>query len=435
MMTEDERVLREQREKFHIRMCGRVNELDASVEADRRDLLEWISNDSENFTRLKKPGQQYFREICDLFVCSRLKKTDDSSGKDRFCYSLDFHPCIKLDYVTYKNEEIEYRDSELGIITYLESQFTLVFKLMNSMQLLKALDMNAADLSIGNVYEKLRTIALEAWREVATDVVEKEGIGFYHFVQNFGAIAEKLTAVLNKKLSSYGVIASDVTIRRMSVPDSVREQIRKNSFETKCESDRYAAEVKVAEMYLENYRRKAEIRSTFGTDESLTEFEKDRALERYLVRVNNERKTEIVDTKLAERTDDYGLEKPTEPKKPTIARPEAPGLKLNNKYCTGGAIIGLVLLIVGSILVSLVPSVSALGTALLVIGILGIVGCAAVLAVRVVRFNKQKAVLQEEYDAQMKLYNDAQEQYKADMAEYRKQMERYKANLSAKDGN
>ena len=85
MMTEDERALREQREKFHIRMCGRVNELDASVEADRRDLLEWISNDSENFTRLKKPGQQYFREICDLFVCSRLKKTDDSSGKDRFC--------------------------------------------------------------------------------------------------------------------------------------------------------------------------------------------------------------------------------------------------------------------------------------------------------------------------------------------------------------
>lgn len=34
-------------------------------------------------------------------------------------------------------------------------------------------------------------------------------------------------------------------------------------------------------MYLENYRRKAEIRSTFGTDESLTEFEKGRALEQY----------------------------------------------------------------------------------------------------------------------------------------------------------
>lgn len=42
-----------------------------------------------------------------------------------------------------------------------------------------------------------------------------------------------------------------------------------------------AAEVKVAEMYLENYRRKAEIRSTFGTDESLIEFEKDRAQEQY----------------------------------------------------------------------------------------------------------------------------------------------------------
>lgn len=34
-------------------------------------------------------------------------------------------------------------------------------------------------------------------------------------------------------------------------------------------------------MYLENYRRKAEIRSTFGTDESLIEFEKDRAQEQY----------------------------------------------------------------------------------------------------------------------------------------------------------
>lgn len=38
-------------------MCSRVNDLDASSEADRKDLLEWISADSENFTRLKKPGQ------------------------------------------------------------------------------------------------------------------------------------------------------------------------------------------------------------------------------------------------------------------------------------------------------------------------------------------------------------------------------------------
>lgn len=434
-MTEEERILNEKKEKFHIQMCSRVNDLDASSEADRKDLLEWISADSENFTRLKKPGQQYFKEICDLFVCSRLKKTDDSSGKNRFCYSLDFHPCIRLDYVTYKNEEIEYYDAELGIITYLESQFNAVFKLTDTMRLLRALDMNAADLSIGVVYECFRMIALQAWREVATDIVENEKIGFYHFVQKFDLIAEKLKAALDRKLSGYGAVSSGVTIVRMSVPDAIREQIRKNSYETKCENDRYESEVKIAEMYLENFRKKSEIRSRYGTEDALTEFEKDRALERYLVRVNNERKAEIVDTKLAERTDDYSLEKPIEPKKPTIARPEEPGLKLNNKYCTGGAIIGLVLLIVGSILVSLVPSVSALGTALLVIGILGIVGCAAVLAVRVVRFKKQKAVLQEEYAAQMKLYNDAQEQYKADMAEYRKQMERYKANLSAKDGN
>lgn len=218
----------------------------------------------------------------------------------------------------------------------------------------------------------------------------------------------------------------------MSVPDSVREQIRKNSFETKCESDRYAAEVKVAEMYLETYRRKAEIRSTFGTDESLTEFEKDRALERYLVRVNNERKTELTDTKLEERIDDYGMDKPFEPKKPSIEKPAEPGLKLNNNHCITGAIVGLGLLIVGIILTALVPVVSALGIALLVLGAVALVGCIAVLAVRVTKFKQQKAELQEDYEEQLKLYNDAQEQYKVDMAEYKKSMEKYTANLSAR---
>lgn len=218
----------------------------------------------------------------------------------------------------------------------------------------------------------------------------------------------------------------------MSVPDSIREQIRKNSFETKCESDRYAAEVKVAEMYLENYRRKAEIRSTFGTDESLTEFEKDRALERYLVRVNNERKAELTDTKLKERIDDYGMDKPVEPKKPSIEKPAEPGLKLNNNHCITRAIVGLGLLIVGIILTALVPVVSALGIALLVLGAVALVGCIAVLAVRVTKFKQQKAELQEDYEEQLKLYNDAQEQYKVDMAEYKKSMEKYTANLSAR---
>lgn len=434
-MAEDERAINTKREQFHVQMCNRVNELDASVQADRESLLTWIKNDSENFTRLKYPSRQYFPEICKIFVCSRLTKTDDSSGKNRFCYSLDFHPCIKLEYTTYKSEEIEYYDTELGIVTYLESQFAIVFKIMDCLKLLKALDINAADISIGCVYEKLRTIALQAWREVVMSIVENDKIGFYHFAQNFSVIAAKFAAVINAKLEAYGVTASNITISKMTIPESVREQIRQHSYENKCENDRYTAEVKFAGMYLEHYRKKAEIQSTYGTAETLTEFEKDRALERYLVRVNNERKTVVEEAPLEERDESYGLDVPVAPKAPTIEKPQEPSLKAKNNSLVIGAVVGGGLLVLGSILRALVPEIAALGTTLLVIGIITFAACAAFLIWRIVKFKKESATLLEEYQKQLKLYEDAQKQYNIDMESYKKAYAKYKANLSAKSKN
>lgn len=423
------------KDEFHVQMCNRVKELDASVESDRNDMLTWISDNSENFTRLPYPAKQYFPEICNIFVCSRLKKTDDSSGKNRFCYSLDFIPCVKLDYVTYKNEEIEYYDNELNIITYLESQFLAVFKIIDCMKLLKALDINAADLSIGNVYEKLRMLALQAWREVIMDCVENGKIGFYHFAMNFGPIATKLSAALNKKLEPYGVTAHDITVTRISIPESVREQIRQNSYELKCESDRYASEVKLAGIYLENYRKKAEIQSTYGISDTLTEFEKDRALERYLVRVNNERKTAVTETQLEERDDAYSLDKPVEPKAPTITKPEKPSLSSKNTSLITGVIVGAVLLIIGSIIMTLISSAEPWGTVLLVIGVLTFAICLVLLIIRVITFKKKSTTLQKNFEEKSKLYEDAQRQYKIDMDTYKKAIEKYQAAISEKSKN
>lgn len=432
---EDTRTNNAQKEQFHVQMCNRVNELDASVEADREDMLNWISDNSENFTRLRYPTKQYFPEICNIFVCSRLKKSDEASGKNRFCYSLDFIPCIKLDYATYKNEEIEYYDSELNIITYLESQFLAVFKIIDCMKMLKALDINAADLSIGNVYERLRMLSLQAWREVVMDCVENDKIGFYHFAQNFSTIATKLSTVLNKKLEPYGITTHGIDVTRMSIPESVREQIRQNSYELKCESDRYTSEAKFASIYLENYRKKAEIQSTYGVSDTLTEFEKDRALERYLVRVNNERKTAVTETHLEERDDNYILDKPVEPKAPTITKPEKPDLTSKNTSLIAGSVIGVVLLIIGSIIMSLAPSAEGFGIALLVIGILIFIICIAILVIHIITFKEKSATLQKSFEENLKLYEDAQKQYKLDMETYEKAMKKYKARLSDKSKN
>lgn len=307
-----------------------------------------------------------------------------------------------------------------------------VFKIIDCMKMLRALDINAADLSINNVYEKLRLLALQAWREVIMECVEKDKIGFYHFAQNFGAIAEKLSVAMNKKLESYGIVACDVTITRISIPDSVREQIRQNSYELKCENDRYTSEAKFAGIYLENYRKKAEIQSTYGISDTLTEFEKDRALERYLVRVNNERKTAVTEPQLEEREEGYGLDKPVEPKAPTITKPEKPSLTYKNNAFIAGAAIGAILLIVGCVLMSLVPEVEELGTTLLVVGIILFVICVAVIIMRTINFKRTSATMQKNYEEQTKLYEDAQKQYKIDMETYKKALEKYKAAFSAK---
>lgn len=416
------------KEKFNLEMCSRAEDLDCSVEADRNDMLRWIKEDSENFTLLKKPDKQYFADICDIFVAARLKKTDQSAEKSKFCYSLDYLPCIKLDYSTYKNEEFEYFDSDLEISTYLECHFSALLKITDCMKLLYAMDMRASDFSIGAVYEKLRLAALQSWRSVVSEMVQQK-VGYYRFVQNMADVSAKLSAALNQKMKVFGIAVSDVNILRISIPESVKEQIRRNSYESKRDKDRYAAEVQFADMYLENYRKKAEIQNQCGVV-ALTEFEKDRALERYLVRVNNERKTSVAEEHLEVRAED--VEKPVEPKKPNIARPEPPAQGGKIVGFIVGAVAGLLAAILG-VMMRRQSQTATIGIALIVIGALAVVGCATMAVLRFVGANKRRAQQLAEYESKLKMYDTAQEQYEIELEEYRKQLAKYNAQIATEE--
>lgn len=405
-------------DKLHVSMLARLSDLDAGSPSDREDMLQWVRINYENFVRLPYPDKQYFPAICRIFVSKRLELTDNLSSVTRFSLSLKKFPCVKLDYVTARNEEIEYYDKELEIVTYLESAFSLTFRIEDSQSLLRKLDIAASSLNMGTVYETFRSIALESWCEVIAGLVDESGVGYYHFAANYSKISAKMESVLNAKLLPYGTVATGIKIERMSIPPAVREMLRQNSYDRRTETERFRIDNEYADMYLEQYRKKAEIKSKYGIEESLTELEKDKALERYLKRLNNERRSGIEETNLMDREDSYADMMPVKPVKPSMVRPDPPAHATSYSLSIIMIIAAAVALIAGIVLaiLKLIPPVGAyvlIGAGALFL----VVGVALMIVLRHKFANKYNAEL-EKYKRVCKIYDEAHLQYEKDLRKY-----------------
>ena len=100
---------------------------------------------------------------------------------------------------------------------------------------------------------------------------------------------------MNDKLREYGLFVNDFKLGSLVIPKDIQYKIEDQAFSIRQRKADVQAEAEMANISLENYAAKLALQQKYpDADHSLTEFEKDLALKRYLIK-NNRLKTEELD--------------------------------------------------------------------------------------------------------------------------------------------
>lgn len=380
---------------------------DSSDDNQREVLKMWIKKDYRNLLVLSR--EQLHKDLVDLYLFAKFVKAASSADCEDVSVSRSYNhlAVIAYNYVTKAGETVCYFDKALGLPTNLKTQATFRLKITDAVKLVEKIDAELSHVDLHLAMGLINNAVNDSVREVLLDVIDGNQLNYYDLPRYFGVIREKLVAVLGEKLSDGGLEVADVRIVNITVPDNTSEKLEQQYFAL-AEAERIKQfENKVEEESLRLYEMKASIHSKYPQfPMTLTEAEKDFALNRYLKRIGKDKEmsTEIQKEDLEERRDEGKGSVTTV----TIAKPEPPVMPVaNHTFRTVYAVLVCLFAVVG-IVVGTVAKQTAAGLAILVVTV------AAALVVGIVfraRFSGISASAMEEYNRQM-------EQYQKNLAEY-----------------
>lgn len=321
-------------------------------------------------------------------------------------------------YETKKGETIAYFDKMLGVPTVLKVTADLKIKIVGSEKLLKAIDVEVNMIDLGLAGNYIDTIVGKNLRDIILNYVQKNDLTYYLMPQHYTTIGEEVKQTLNKTLGDAGLEICDLNILDITIPNNTNEMFERQFFAI-AEAERVKDyEYRMENAALDLYAKKAEIHSKYPEfPVTLTESEKDFALNRYLKRigVNTDLSADIESDELADRekqgTGTLTKTKmaepiaPKEPKKPNAFR------KVFLSFLSICLVVSIVLLIV-----KLPVGLIFLGATVLLFGILASV-----------KWNALKVGRSES-----KAYNEYKKQYEDYKAEYALYLESKNNNRTMK---
>ena len=208
-------------------------------------------------------------------------------------------------------------------------------------------------------------------------------------------------------------------MQKISVSDQVDAMIREEYLNVRSLSTRAEAEARWAQASVEQLEKKCEIITKYQLPaDTLTEMEKDKALERYLKKVNNvpDAKKKLADKpeEIAGKAGSLAPIKPVAPK-----HPEEINVITAKRVASFGIFAGL----------ALVLAIIGFATRTTVLGIIGLVAAAALAIVAGVLFLKRRANAEvyAAHEAELAEYKHKTEAYEKEMEEYNAALKEYQA--------
>jgi len=270
---------------------------------NEKEFLRYLVKRDYKFFLYLKP-EQYEEEMATHFLMRMLEEDKDTvSGFVR--KSFDENLVFSIYYDTRNGEQIFYYDNDLHSTTFLVSKFDISFKVNSVVKLLKKLDVSVSMFGYNVLFNELMCWVNKEYRKTIIKFITAKDVGIYKINALYDEIEKETISALNRALSDGGVVVQKMAIQELSISENAARNLEKEGLERIREKNKREAELDYEKQALENYAKKAKIHKENPEFElTLTEAEKDFALERYITKQLADRgqleETEIVE-ELADR--------------------------------------------------------------------------------------------------------------------------------------
>lgn len=282
-----------------------VNDLNVDVESHLYVLKEWIKNDLRNYITCIKYKVCHI-ELLTLYITNKLKGTKDGVDGQEVTPidSYDNKLVLNYQYETKHGETITYFDKVLGVPTSLIVKAGVKLKLVDAQKLVEKVDVDIKRIDLAIVTCFVTTILNRTVRDTILSFIDTKKMSFYDLPQHYTIINKEILDSLTNCFGECGLAAMDFSISDISVPDNTDSLLR-NQFFAIAEAERVKAhEQRLESASLDLYERKAAIHNKYPNFPiTLTESEKDLALNRYLTRIGKDTmlKADIKERRLTNR--------------------------------------------------------------------------------------------------------------------------------------
>lgn len=297
------------RKAFMLAITSRPNLLGkVNPENEEQFFTYAVKENYANFLYLKK--SQYTNELAQIYLYNRLigkkektslaEKLNLTEEKDlnksaKFVQkSLDERLVFNYSYVTPEGEELYYLDPELQVPTSIKSSLKIVLKLIDAIQLIETLDLSVGELGEQKIRNVISDTVNKNYRAYLNDYISKNNIGYYTLCTSFAQIEEGFVEYLGEIFKRYGIEVKEVVIKKIAIPKDVQYKIEDQAFAIRQRRADIEADGEFAKLSLENYAEKLAVEQKYpNATPSLTEYEKDLALKRYLIKTGHNKEEEI----------------------------------------------------------------------------------------------------------------------------------------------
>ncbi len=247
-----------------------------------------IKKNYEYFIQLKR--NQYTNALAQQYIYQRLmavepaeKRAPREDSDIVIQKSLDEKITVTYFYTTPEGEELYYQDPELGVPVALKSNLKISLKIDNAVSLIDKLDTCIEQLGAKKIKIAICDLIANEYKIFINSFIKTKNVGYYSLCTSFDEIEAGYRVALNRAFGSYGISATEIIVRRLAIPKDIQNKIEDLAFKTRQHSFVVNAESALAKASLENYETKLSIQQKYpDAEHSLTEYEKDLALKRYL---------------------------------------------------------------------------------------------------------------------------------------------------------
>ncbi len=281
-----------------------ARKLNPADEFQRKTLCEWVACRYSNILLLNE--NQLHKDLVNIYLYEKFTKVEgyDKNKTIWLLKSYDKNICVFYNYETREGEIVRYFDKQLALPIKLKTTAKVKLKIVDSLELVKKIDLDLSQIDLNLAVVTLHDLINKCIRNVVLKVIEENDATFFDLSKYYQSMGERAAKDLRELCLGYGLSVADVSILNIVIPNNATEKLE-NQYFALAEAERIKNfENEMAEQALKRYEEKAAIHEKYPNFPlTLTEAEKDFALNRYLKRTGEQDKYEadIVNEKLKRR--------------------------------------------------------------------------------------------------------------------------------------